>query len=309
MSVSESIDTVRPSRVGERAEPDPTLRGRLFRESPSGKLERWALGVAFTLQPDRIAGVPGIARVWLADRFDTSRGLPDPERALASPRGLAGIVHDFSSATILEACRRTLFPFAHIGPLKWWSPAERCVLYFDEFHIAKRLRRQMRQQRYRVTFDRDFDGVIKACAGRRDGKWHLTWITPRIMHAYARLFDEGHAHSFEVWDESGRLVGGGYGLAVGSVFMTESQFSLEPNTSKIGFTVLNWHLARWGFAINDGKDPTPTIDGMGFRPVPRAALRERFADAAPLPPGRWSAEADLATVAAWTPGGTGNGAP
>jgi len=152
-----------------------------------------------------------------------------------------------------------------------------------------------------VTFDRDFEGVIAACARRREHKWHLTWITPRIMHAYARLFDAGYAHSFEVWNRNGGLVGGGYGVAVGHAFFTESQFSLEPNTSKIGFTVLNWHLAKWGFALNDGKWETPTIASMGFRTTPRAQFRTKLASAAHEPTriGRWQVEADLKTVADW----------
>ena len=111
----------------------------------------------------------------------------------------------------------------------------------------------MRQGRYTVTFDQDFEGVIKACAGKREGHYGITWITPRIMRAYAALFDAGYVHSFEVWNAEGKLVGGGYGVALGRVFSTESQFSHEPNTSKIGFSVLNWHLARWGYVLDDGK--------------------------------------------------------
>ena len=87
------------------------------------------------------------------------------------------------------------------------------------------------------------------------------------MRAYAELFDAGHVHSFEVWNEKGELAGGGYGVAIGGAFATKSQFSREPNTSKIGFTVLNWHLARWGFAFNDGKVMTPTCRDMGFREI------------------------------------------
>ncbi|MEO8667413.1 MAG: leucyl/phenylalanyl-tRNA--protein transferase, partial [Bauldia sp.] len=286
MSVSESIETLCTSGAREHLSPVAAVRrAALFRETLTETAERWALGTAYTLQPHRITGVPGLARTWLADLVTRRPGLPDPAKALAKPDGLAGIVHDFSSETILEAYRRTLYPHAHCGPLKWWSPAERCVLHFDEFHIAKRLRRQLRQQRHRVTFDRDFERVIKACAGRRDGKWHLTWITPKVMRAYARLFDEGYAHSFEVWDEKDQLVGGGYGLAVGRVFSTESQFSLEPNTSKIGFTVLNWHLARWSFSLNDGKAPTPTIDGMGFRSIPRGDFAAHVEDDGAVHPG------------------------
>src|SRR5688572_15245601 len=78
------------------------------------------------------------------------------------------------------------------------------VLFFDGFHVSRRLRVIMRQGKYCVTFDRDFEGVIVGCAGRRRGRWHLTWITPRIMRAYARLYDEGHVHSFEVWKQGRR---------------------------------------------------------------------------------------------------------
>jgi leucyl/phenylalanyl-tRNA--protein transferase len=173
--------------------------------------------------------------------------------------------------------------------------------------MSKRLRRLMRQDRYTVTFDRDFEGVIKACAGRRDGRWHLTWITPRIMRAYAALFDAGYVHSFEVWNGEGRLVGGGYGVAIGRVFFTESQFSHEPNTSKLGFAVLNWHLANWGYRLNDGKWATPTILDMGFRLIPRREFLSLVAkdtrDGGR--PGRWRVEATPEEVAAWEPAGKG----
>ena len=143
------------------------------------------------------------------------------------------------------------------------------MLFFPETHLAKRLRRQMRQGQYTVTFDRDFEGVIAACAGRRSGRWHLTWITPKIMRTYAALYDAGHAHSFEVWNAKGELIGGGYGVSTGGAFSTELQFSREPNTSKIGFAVLNWHLATWGYAFNDGKLMTPTCQDLGFREIAR----------------------------------------
>ena len=115
------------------------------------------------------------------------------------------------------------------------------------------------------------------------------------MRAYAELFDAGYAHSFEVWNERGDLAGGGYGVAVDGVFVTESQFSREANTSKIGFTVLNWHLARWGFAFNDGKLMTPTCHDMGFREIPRSDYLGQLAHAARRPDkaGRWQAEADM----------------
>jgi len=278
-------------------------RATLFRESPAAAVERWALGTAWALSPKRISGVPNLLRLCFDEFLAPDYALPEPERAAAAPPGLAGIVHDLSLPVLIAAYRRGLYPFAHIAPLKWWSPPLRSVLFFNELHIAKRLRRQMRQGQYKVTFDRDFDQVIAACAGNRDGRWHLTWITPKIMRAYADLFDAGYAHSFEVWNERGELAGGGYGVAVGGAFVTESQFSREPNTSKIGFTVLNWHLAHWGFEFNDGKLMTPTCRDMGFREIPRRDYLQRLlvADRLAGKSGRWQTEANIAAIADWKP--------
>jgi len=276
-------------------------RTALFRESLGDKAARLIFALAWSLAPARVRGLPNLTRLCFAEFMAPDYALPDPERALDNPPGLAGIVHDFTLPTILAGYRRGLYPLAHIAPLKWWSPPQRSVLFFNEMHIAKRLRRQMRQRHYTVSFDRDFDGIIKACAGHREGRLPITWITPKVMHAYAALFDAGYAHSFEVWNQKNELVGGGYGVVIGGVFVTESQFSREANTSKIGFTVLNWHLARWGFAFNDGKVMTPTCHDMGFRDIPRKDFLTRLAKAEQRPAknSRWQAEADMATVADW----------
>jgi len=284
---------------------EPTQRrAELFREQPLERIERWALGTAWALHPSRIDNFPALAKLWLADIAKPAVALPDPERTL-NRAGLVGMAHDVSVPTLMQAYRNGLFTHAHFGPLKWYSLDERCVLLFDDYHCGKQVRRLLRQGRYTVTFDRDFEGVIKTCAGRRQGKWHVTWITPRIMRAYADLYDAGHVHSFEVWNADGALVGGGYGVAAGGVFFTESQFSLEKNTSKLGFTVLNWHLANWGFTLNDGKWETPTLAEMGFHMMPRPAFQLRLAHDAHQGgrAGRWQVETDLKTVAAWQPGG------
>lgn len=293
------------SRTLTLATPADTIvdrRALLFRESVGERLERWALGTAWALKPHRLASLPPLARLFIQDSLFGDDDLPDPEQVIDPISGACGIVHDLSPETLMAAYRQGLFTFAHFGPPKWVSPAERCILSFNEYRISKNARRAMRQGRYKVTFDRDFEGVIKACAGRRGGKWHVTWITPRIMRAYAALFDAGHVHSFEVWNDGGELVGGGYGVAAGSVFSTESQFSLERDTSKIGFTVFNWHLAKWGFTLNDGKWPTPTLNDMGFRCIRRAEFRaELQLPSQPGKVGRWRVEDELATVAAWQP--------
>lgn len=282
---------------------DAGRRAALFRESPVNIAERLLLGMAWSLTPRRIAGVPAIAKLCFDELLAPDYALPDPTQALANPPGLAGIVHDLTLPTLLAAYRRGLYPWAHIGPLKWWSPPQRSVLLFNEFHISRNQRKLMRQNRYTVTFDRDFESVIAACAARRKGHWHLTWITPRIMRAFAEAFDAGHVHSYEIWNEKGKLAGGGYGLSIGGAFFAESQFSREPNTSKIALTMLNFHLARWGYRFNDGKLMNPTCRSMGFREMPRPAFLSHLADAvrAPGKNGRWQAEADLTAVSHWNP--------
>jgi len=290
-----NFSPLRPDAAAER-------RAALFRETPFEMLERIVLGSAWALQPKRLKDWPPFLRMRLADRSAPPR-LPDPERSFGAA-GYAGMVRDLSVPMLIEAYRRGLFTFAHFGRLQWMSLPERSVLFFNQFHIPKRLRRQMRQCEYTVTFDRDFEGVIKACAMRRSGRWHLTWITPRIMRVYAALYDAGHVHSFEVWNRSGALVGGGYGVALGRVFFTESQFSHEDNTSKLGFSVLNWHLARWGFVLNDGKDPTRSTLAMGFRLIPRAEFLRLIGEGTRFggKPGRWQTEAGPEIVADWQPG-------
>jgi leucyl/phenylalanyl-tRNA---protein transferase len=284
-----------PSRAGG------DRRSVLFRESFTGMAERWALGLAWAAMPSRIRGIPNLVRLCSRELLAPDFALPDPERAFDQPPGLAGIVHDFTLPTLLAAYRRGLYPLAHMAPLKWWSPPQRSMLFFNNFHMANNLRRLMRQNRYTVSFDQDFEGVILGCAGRRAGRWHLTWITPRIMRVYADAFDAGYAHSFEVWNGNGRLVAGGFGVAIGGAFTFDSQFTHEDNGSKLGMAVLNWHLARWGFHFNDGKLIGPLWHSVGFRQVPRREFLRRLNDAvhAPGKPGRWQVEADIDTVSRW----------
>ncbi len=276
-------------------------RAALFRENLTEKAARWTLGLAWALMPNRIAGLPGLAKLCFEELLAPDYALPDPERALANPPGLAGIVHDFTLPTLLAGYRRGLYPLAHIAPLKWWSPPQRSLLFFKNSHISNNLRRLMRQGHYSVTFDRDFEGVIAACAGRRQGRWRLTWITPRMMRVYAEAFDSGHAHSFEVWNKAGELVAGGYGIAIGTSFTAESQFTYESNASRIGMTVLNWHLAHWGYRFNDGKLIGPLWENMGFRDVPRREFLALLSEAVRTSgkSDRWQVETDIETVSHW----------
>lgn len=302
---------------------DPTIapsstnridRDELFREGWNTWAQRWVLGTAYALMPNRAASVPALLMHSLADILRGGTPIPDQKRTKKTPDTFGGICRNVSAETILEAGRRGFYAWCHCGPLKWWTREQRMVLFFPNHHIGKRLRRDMKKSTYRVTFDQAFEDVIVACAGHRSYNKHsLTWITPQIMRLYADLFDQGHAHSFEVWDAEGNLVGGGYGLSIGRVFVTESQFSLARDTSKMGFAVLNYHLAKWGYVLNDGKDFTPTIEAMGFHLIPRAEFESILAENTAVGEmggivGRWKTEADLATVAGWDPKATAQNA-
>jgi leucyl/phenylalanyl-tRNA--protein transferase len=272
-------------------------RAALFRETRFDVCKRVLLGAAWALRPLRLRNLVPLSRLWLADVFGRARNLPDAE-AVPADLELAGIARDLSVPTLMEAYRRGFFPHGHVGRAKWMLPETRGVLELKDFRVSSRLRTVMRQSRYRVTFDCNFERVIKACAGRRFGKWPLTWITPRIMHAYAHAFDDGHVHTFEVWNEREELAGGGYGVAVGRVFVIESMFFRESNASKIGFLVLAWHLAQWGFGLCDNKWLTPAMARMRFKEMPRAEYLRRLATLADgtVRPGRWEVVADARAV-------------
>lgn len=280
-------------------------RAALFRETARDVAKRWTLAAARALKPSRLGALPGFAKIHFEELLSPNYALPDPERALDNPPGLAGLVHgELTLDTLLSAYRRGLYPLAHVAPLKWWSPPRRSVLLFDDMHISKNLGKTMRQHRYTVTFDRDIERVIAACAGRRKGRWHLTWITPQMMRLYADAYDAGHVHSYEVWNERGDLAGGGYGIGYGAGFTSESQFTNESNAARIGMTVLNWHLAKWGYRFNDGKLIGSLWASMGFHEMPRTEFLTRVAEAsrAPGKPGRWQVEDDIDTISHWRRG-------
>lgn len=202
-----------------------------------------------------------------------SLDFPPLETALREPEGLLAAGGDLSAARLVAAYRHGCFPwFADGQPLLWWSPDPRTVLFPDEFHLSRSLAKLLRQQRFQVTFDTDFAGVIQGCAEPRDYA-DGTWITEAMRTAYLELHRLGHAHSVEVW-EGDQLVGGLYGLAMGRLFFGESMFSRTDNASKVGFATLVGKLRDWGFVMIDCQMPTRHLHSFGARPVPRS----EFAD-------------------------------
>ena len=210
---------------------------------------------------------------WLK-RDDLS--FPPLETALREPNGLLAAGGDLRPERLLAAYRHGCFPWYQEGqPLLWWSPDPRTVLFPDELHVSRSLRKRMRHGDYQVTFDKAFAEVIQGCAGPRsyaDG----TWITTPMQDAYIRLHEMGVAHSVEVWQQ-GQLVGGLYGIAMGELFFGESMFSRATDASKVGFVTLVERLREWGFALIDCQMPTRHLESFGARSIPRAAFAEALA--------------------------------
>lgn len=194
---------------------------------------------------------------------------PPLEKALHEPNGLLAAGGDLSPQRLVQAYRHGCFPWFEAGqPILWWSPSPRMVLFPSELHVSRSLRKLLRQERYRVTFDQDFIAVIQACAGPRnytDG----TWITTEMQAAYLQLHQQGFAHSVEVWDGDA-LVGGLYGLAMGQLFFGESMFSRADNASKVGFATLVEHLQQAGFVLIDCQMHTGHLQSLGARTISRA---------------------------------------
>ncbi len=175
---------------------------------------------------------------------------PNPRQALSEPDGLLAAGGNLHPDTLIKAYSLGIFPwYEQSQPLLWWSPNPRAVIFPDQLHISKSLRKTLRANRYKISTDRAFREVIRACAGKRhysDG----TWITEAMIQAYINLFERGVAHSVECWID-GQLAGGLYGVATGGVFCGESMFSWRPNASKIALAHLVRALHDKGFALID----------------------------------------------------------
>ncbi len=197
---------------------------------------------------------------------DRSAPFPDPEQADGNLIAIGG---DLSRERLLRAYAQGIFPwFGEADPILWWSPDPRGVLRPDAVHISRSLRKSARTGAWQYHMDRDFIGVIGACAAPRDAQGGI-WITPEVRAAYCDLFVAGAAHSVEVYQQD-RLVGGLYGVALGGLFFGESMFSRVPNASKLALVLLARHLQHWGFGLIDTQFITPHLQSMGACEISRS---------------------------------------
>ena len=183
-------------------------------------------------------------------------------------------------ARLLAAYRRGIFPWSSAGqPVLWWTPDPRAVLFPEEFRCTRSLAKTLRNGGFECAVDRSFEAVIRACAAPRAHSAG-TWITDDMRMAYIQLHRDGHAHSIEAYQGS-VLVGGLYGVRLGSVFFGESMFSQERDASKVALAHLVSLCRTWGIALIDCQLPSRHLESLGSRTLPRARfealLREHLA--------------------------------
>ena len=227
----------------------------------------------------------------------------------AAPRSLVALGGTLDAATLLAGYRAGCFPWPSSGEhehaldrqarrlvrrglvprlpgddglVPWCSPDPRAVLLADGVVVSRSLRVRLRRCGWETTLDAAFDEVVSACAEREEG----TWITGRMREGYGELHRSGGAHSVEVWDGD-RLVGGLYGVLVGSVFCGESMFHRETDASKVALVELCDRVLEAGFRLIDTQEETPHLISLGQVLVRRAdylnaleVLRDRPAELA-----------------------------
>ena len=186
---------------------------------------------------------------------------------MARPRGRnPGITPEI----LLRAYSIGLFPMAESADdpeIFWVEPELRGVLPLDDFHISKSLAKTIRQKPFDIRFDTDFDAVIGACAEQTNGR-PSTWINKTIRSLYSTLHHIGHAHSVEAWDGN-MLVGGLYGVSLGSAFFGESMFSRRTDASKICLVHLVERLRERGFSLLDTQFTTEHLKTFGAIDMPK----------------------------------------
>jgi leucyl/phenylalanyl-tRNA--protein transferase len=222
---------------------------------------------------------------------------PPVESAFREPDGLLAAGGDLSPERLLDAYRHGIFPwYSHGQPILWWSPDPRAVFATDRVHVSTRLKRWLRHCDWTIAADRDFAGVMRACAAPRATQTG-TWITSEMYAAYCWLHALGHAHSVEVY-AGNTLAGGIYGVAIGHMFFGESMFSAETNGSKVALIALCRVLREWGFALLDAQVASEHLMTMGAFTMPRAEFVNYVAKAsvAAFRNGSWHERWPLSTA-------------
>ncbi len=213
--------------------------------------------------------------------------LPDepifPPAGEAETDGLIAIGGDLSAPRLVQAYAQGIFPwFLEYDEFYWYSPDPRLLLFPDEYKVPDSLRRIVKKELFEVRFDTDFERVIRACSIACRPEQDGTWISSEFIGGYTELYRLGFAHSVESYFE-GELVGGLYGVSLGSAFFGESMFFTRSNASKVAFYKLVERIKEFGFRFIDCQVETSHMIRLGARTVPRGDYLVMLGDAMKMP--------------------------
>ncbi len=205
----------------------------------------------------------------LAILGEDKRYFPPTHEALVEPNGLLAIGGDLTTERLLNAYKLGIFPwYESPNPILWWTPNPRSVLFLNELHISRSMRKILKRKEYRVVFDKDFSKVIEQCASTRKS-YGGTWLSQDMQQAYIDLHNIGIAHSISIYDLNGALQGGLYGIALGKIFFGESMFTITPNMSKVALIELVNILTINNFQLIDCQIETNHLTSLGARCISR----------------------------------------
>ncbi len=177
---------------------------------------------------------------------------------------------NINEETILKSYSLGIFPMSESFDdpnLYWINPKKRGVIPINDFKISKNLRKEIKKKKFLITINKDFKGVIKNCAKKTKNR-PSTWINKEIIKLYSNLHKIGHAHSIEAWHQD-KLVGGLYGVSLGSAFFGESMFSIMSNSSKICLVYLLANLKIKKFTLLDTQFVNPHLKKLGAIEISR----------------------------------------
>ncbi|MTI17284.1 leucyl/phenylalanyl-tRNA--protein transferase [Rhodobacteraceae bacterium RKSG542] len=201
---------------------------------------------------------------------------------------------EITPQVLLKAYACGVFPMAESADdptIFWLEPEHRGNLPLDSFYIPKRLRRTVRSDRFEIRVSTDFQAVIESCAAPTPDR-EETWINGPIKELYGALFYKGYCQTIEVYKE-GNLVGGLYGVNLGSAFFGETMFSRERDASKVALVHLVARLIKGGFTLLDTQFLTDHLAQFGVIEIDRDIYMEKLEAALQIPANFFALQDDV----------------
>ncbi len=184
------------------------------------------------------------------------------------------VTSDIEMQVLYSAYMQGVFPWFDEDsgePVVWYSPNPRFCLQMKELHVPKSIDKFLKSTPYKYTMDRDFENVILNCRNMNRKDQEGTWIGQKIIDSYLEFHYQGYAHSVEVWHD-GNLVGGLYGVLLGSVFCGESMFTIESDSAKSAFVIFARAFEKCGGMLIDSQVYTDNIARYGAKNISRDAF-------------------------------------